>query len=358
MKVLVGLSGGVDSTATAIQLIKQGHEVEGALMTLYKDEYNFTGGGGKGTCFGPGCDDKKIKEAQAISDKLGIKLHIIDVSNNYENIVLDNFRSEYLDGKTPNPCVWCNTYIKFGAFIDSAKSSGITFDKFATGHYSQIEYINNRYALKKGKHLAKDQTYFLYRLSQEQLSNIIFPMGDKEKEDARRITTEYGIDFSQVKESQDFYSGSYSELLDATPIKGNIETLDGKVVGEHNGIFNYTIGQRRGLPGGFSKPIYVIRLDIKRNAVIVGYKEQSYSKAIDIINVVYGKVASFKTGDKAFAKIRSASRETPVTLEYINDDRIRVHFDNEQQGVTPGQSLVLYKDDYVLGGGIMSLILN
>lgn len=353
MKILVGLSGGVDSSVTALRLIEENHEVQGALMTLYNDEkYDFKGGNKRGSCFGAGCDQKKIIEARRVSDKIGIKLNVIDVSSDYEKTVLDNFRSEYLDGKTPNPCIWCNTLIKFGSFIESARRAGLVFDKFATGHYARIEKIGDRYALKRAVDIEKDQTYFLYRLTQKQLSTILFPMGNFYKSETKEFAKKYNLGFDDKKESQDFYSGDYSDLLQTDFMKGEIVNTKNEVLGYHTGVFNYTIGQRKGLGVSSERPLYVISLDARNNRVIVGHREETFKESIDIFNIVYGKLEKIEDGMSVLIKIRSNAGLKKAKVKNIKGG-LRIFFDEPLTGVTPGQSLVMYDDDYVIAGGIM-----
>ena len=244
MKILVGVSGGVDS-AVALHLLKsQGHSVIGAMMKIYDGEVKTIAN----SCYGT---DKIKEEADALANckHVGCEFHCVDLATNFDNIVFNEFKKQYLSGLTPNPCVMCNKLIKFGAFPLKIKKMGIQFDKFATGHYARNEFNEKtgRFELKKGINPKKDQTYFLYRLSQDELSNILFPLGSMQKEEVRDYAIKNSIPVAQKQDSQDFYKGDYSELFDVEPKKGVLKDRYGNILGYHEGIWNYTIGQRKGL---------------------------------------------------------------------------------------------------------------
>lgn len=364
MKILVGMSGGVDSSVTALILKQQGHEVIGATMAIWGDRGVKTKLQNKlpskhGACFGP--DEKEdIEEARRICKQIGIPFYVFDCAEQYEKIVLDNFKKEYLNGHTPNPCVWCNSLIKFDVLPRLAKANGIEFDKFATGHYVGLTEQNNqekqRYILKRGIDLKKDQSYFLYRLTQAQLKNILLPLGDYTKEQIREIAKSNGLEVAQKPDSQDFYSGDYNELLDVEDRIGNIVDPTGKILGKHNGIWNYTVGQRKGLGVSASEPLYVIELRKETNEVVVGFKDKTMKdtlicKNINIIN------KDIPLPQKCLAKIRSTQQPTEVNIEIIDDDTIKIKFDNMQKSISIGQSAVLYDNDILLGGGIITEVL-
>ncbi|MBR4426665.1 MAG: tRNA 2-thiouridine(34) synthase MnmA, partial [Spirochaetales bacterium] len=230
MRVLVGMSGGIDSSVAAYLLKQQGHEVLGVTMSLWKEGRVFHGDFYKDACFSPN-KEKEITETREICGKLGIEHTVLDISDLYESTVLRNFREEYLSGRTPNPCIWCNQKIKFGAMVEYARQAGLKFDKFATGHYARIEEKNGRFCLKRGIDPIKDQSYFLYRLSQRQLGSTLFPLGEMTKKEVREIDVKLGFHPQGHPESQDFYSGSYSDLLGVEPKSGDIVDTDGKVLG-------------------------------------------------------------------------------------------------------------------------------
>ena len=354
-RVLVGMSGGIDSSIAAYLLKKQGYHVSGVTMSLWKDGRAFHGDATKDACFSPN-KKEEIDKAKAICDRLGIEHTVLDISDLYESTVLKNFRDEYLSGRTPNPCIWCNQKIKFGAMVEYAKAAGLQFDYFATGHYARIEQENGRFCLKRGLDPMKDQSYFLYRLSQRQLSTTLFPLGSMTKADVRAIDVELGFHPEGQSESQDFYSGSYADLLDVEPTPGDIVDTEGRVLGRHNGIWNYTIGQRKGLGVSAPKPLYVISLDVAKNRVVVGYEESTVNTTVRATNLNWVSVEELPSSIHASAKIRSTG--TPVACEVSIDsqDRLCAVFDTPVKAATPGQSLVVYDSDKVLVGGIIDSV--
>ncbi len=355
LTVLVGVSGGVDSAVCALKLKQAGYNVIGAMMKVYDGDIKTIAN----SCYGTD-KRKEIEDAKAVCDKIGIEFHLIDCAKEFDELVFEKFKSEYKLGRTPNPCVLCNPLIKFNVFPYLAQQSGLRFDKFATGHYARIEYDIklNKYLLKQGVNTKKDQTYFLYRLSQNKLQNILFPLGEMEKEDVRNFAKENGLIVYNKMDSQDFYKGNYAEIIEAKESKGNIRHISGKILGTHSGIFNYTIGQRKGLKIAYEKPLYVIKFDLDKNEVIVGEKEFTYS------NALFAKDLSWTFYDRdnlpqkisAYAKIRSAGQKSACDI-YIEDDAAKVEFLEPQNAITPGQAVVFYKDDIVLGGGTIESVL-
>lgn len=354
MKILVGLSGGVDSAVAAYLMKKAGHEVIGATMSIWEKGRSFSGLMAGDGCFSPH-EEEDINSAREICGILDIPYHVVDCTAVYKQTVLENFKNEYMSGRTPNPCVWCNAKIKFQALPDAAVKSGIVFDKFATGHYARIVFDekSKSYRLLKGVDPKKDQSYFLYRLGQSQLARIVLPLGDKTKAEIRQIAKEAGLPVGDKPDSQDFYTGDINDILQAEPKPGNFVTKDGKIMGTHKGFWNYTVGQRKGLGISAEKPLYVLGFDKEKNNVIVGFEDQ---------NVCHGLTASTLnwTAGKPLcspvclcAKIRSSQPQTPVKVTPESEDEIRVDFENNQRGVAPGQSVVLYDDDLVVGGGII-----
>ena len=358
MKILVGLSGGVDSAVTALLLKQKGYDVIGATMSIWKErpdlkkpEHTCT----HGACFS--ADEKEdIEAAKKVAEQIGIPFYVVDCKDEYEKVVLDNFKEEYISGRTPNPCIRCNALVKFGVLPTLAKQSGIEFDKFATGHYARVVEENGRFYLKKGIAPHKDQSYFLYKLKQDQLANIMLPLGEYTKEEIRKIAKENGLDVSDKPDSQDFYEGDYNELLGVKEKIGNIVDTDGKVLGQHTGIWNYTIGQRKGIGISAAEPLYVIELRKDTNEVVVGFKDKTFKKSLKAINMNWIAVDKLTEERKATAKIRSTQQPVDVTVKPIDDKSVEVIFDDYQKSIAIGQSVVLYDDDVVIGGGIIDSV--
>ena len=352
-KVLVGLSGGVDSAMAALLLKEQGYEVLGAIMSIWDESMPAPKTPNK-ACLGP--EEADIATAQKVADFLNIPLKVIDCREQYKQIVLGNFKEEYRLGRTPNPCVWCNSYVKFGALPRAALENGISFDKFATGHYALIDF-NPRtglWQLKKGKDESKDQSYFLYRLGQEQLSKTLFPLGAYTKKEIREMALKYALPVADKADSQDFYCGDYNDILKFPPRPGKIVDKTGKIIGEHKGIWNYTIGKRKGLTGGGSpKPLYVIKIDAKNNQIVAGFKEDLFSDKLSVNLVNWCSGSAPRHEFKAMVKIRRQHIPASASIKPLGEDKARIIFDEPQMSVTAGQSAVFYEGDTVLGGGII-----
>lgn len=354
MKILVGLSGGVDSSVAALILKQQGHEVVGATMSIWGKDGMAAKSGHKNACYGP--DEKEdIEEARKIAAQIDIPYYVFNCVEQYEQIVLDNFKSEYIQGRTPNPCVWCNALVKFGVLPLIAKENGIEFDKFATGHYARVEEKDGRFLLKRGIAPHKDQSYFLYRLKQEQLKNIILPLGNYTKDQIRKIAKDNGLEVAEKPDSQDFYDGDYNELLGVKEKDGNIVDLDGKILGHHKGIWNYTIGQRKGIGVSATKPLYVLELRKDTNEVVIGPADKTFKKELTAVNLNWIAFDKLENERKVYAKIRSTQQPTPVTITPNGDD-VDVVFDELQKSIAIGQSVVFYDEDVVLGGGVIDQV--
>ena len=354
MKGLVGLSGGVDSSVAALLLKKQGYDVIGATMSIWGKDGMAAQAGHKNACYGPD-EIEDIEAARKIAEEVGIPYHVVNCVEQYESIVLENFKSEYQNGRTPNPCVWCNAYVKFGALPQMAKAMGIEFDKFATGHYAQVVEENGRYLLKRGVAPKKDQSYFLYRLKQEQLKNIILPLGGYTKEEIRNFARENGMEVAEKPDSQDFYGGDYNELLNFEEKEGNIVDVEGKILGKHKGFWNYTIGQRKGLGVSASEPLYVLALRKDTNEVVVGFADKTFKKSLIATNLNWIAIDGLTESRKSTAKIRSTQQPVDVTLN-PQGDKVEVVFDDLQKSIAIGQSAVFYDGDTVLGGGIIESV--
>ncbi|MBQ3695367.1 MAG: tRNA 2-thiouridine(34) synthase MnmA [Alphaproteobacteria bacterium] len=350
MKIAVGLSGGVDSTLTALLLKEQGHEVVGLTMALYNGDIPNLKVAGD-ACYGP-TEKQDIKEVAAWCKSVGIEHHVINLSEAYKSTVLKYFRDTYLSGETPNPCIMCNAGMKFGLLIDEAKKQ-TDFDAFATGHYARIEKGPDGFILMRGVEAKKDQSYFLYRLTQEQLAHTIFPLGQYTKAQVREMAKERDLAVADKPDSQDFYAGDYADLLQVEDKEGKIVLTDGKVLGKHNGFWHYTIGQRKGLGIAYPEPLYVVDLDPHHNRVIVGTEAETKRTSCNIVRPVWGVLANGKTDFKCLVKYRSAGQLVPAHVFETKDGVFQIDFETPQKSLTPGQSAVLYDGDLVLGGGFI-----
>ena len=357
-KVIVGLSGGVDSSVAAYLLKEDGFDVTGVTMSIW-DGKPAAGSSGKHACYGPD-ENEEIEEARELAAILDIPYHVFDCSQRYKSLVLDYFKLEYLSGRTPNPCVKCNQLIKFGMLPEMARLNGLEFDYFATGHYARVNWSEHhqRFLLKKAMDPQKDQTYFIYRLSQEQLSQLLFPLGNMTKQEVREIASRINLPLSEKEESQDFYSGDYKELLDVEDKPGNIVNSKGAVLGKHNGIWNFTIGQRKGLGVAYSEPLYVIELDPDKNEVIVGTREEIMGSSFFVSDLNWIAFENLKEPIEVKVKIRSAQNETDAIIEPADQGIVKGTFHLPSDGITPGQSAVFYQDEIVVGGGVIDKIIK
>lgn len=356
--VAVGMSGGVDSTMAAYLLKKQGYNVIGVTMSIYNKNTNIPESDKNG-CYGPR-EQKSLEAAKEACKRIGIEHYIINLQNEFKENVIEYFCNTYLDGNTPNPCVMCNSKIKFGALLQKTKESGIDFDYFATGHYVKIakNKSNGRLYIKRALDSKKDQSYFLYRLSQEQLFNLMFPIGEYIKTDLKSIAAEIGFkEYADKKESQDFIEAdNYSILFGDKKIKeGDMVDVNGKIVGKHNGIINYTIGQRKGLNlGGASEILYVVDINPELNLVIVGPKEYLYSRGLIATDLNWMYIEKLEGELECECKVRLSVETIPCLVKTKDNNEVEVMFKEKQTSVKPGQSVVFYHGENLIGGGIIS----
>ncbi|MBT8331491.1 MAG: tRNA 2-thiouridine(34) synthase MnmA [Deltaproteobacteria bacterium] len=354
LKVAVGLSGGVDSSVAAALLQKQNYSVYGTTMEIY-DESQGIDESAKHACYGPG-EKEDVASAAAICEKLNIPFHTIDLRQEYQNHVIQYFRNEYLGGKTPNPCVVCNQKLKFGFLLEKARQAGLEFDYFATGHYARIENAGGRYLLKRAADHSKDQSYFLYGLTQQQLAHTILPLGSHTKQQVREIARSLGLQTAEREESQDFIDGGdYSILFAKNEIKtGDIVDEAGQVLGTHRGIIHNTIGQRRGLGIASDRPLYVHRIDASQNRIIVSNHENLSNGLLAVDLNLIGINRIEQPLNDVQVKIRLRHKAADATVYPAEGRHTRIRFKAPQMSVTPGQSAVIYAGDTVLGGGIIS----
>lgn len=338
-KVLLGMSGGVDSAVSAILLKEQGYEVYGVTLKLWGQE--------------------KVEDAEKICTKLGIEHYRIDAKKEFKERVIDDFICKYKINQTPNPCIECNKYLKFGYMYELAQKMGIEY--LATGHYAKMEYSEKyeRYVIKKAKNLAKDQSYVLYNMPKNLLGKVIFPLGEIEsKEKIREIARNYNLEVANKPDSEDICfipDGDYKKFLeensDIQPKNGKIVNTKGEVLGEHQGLYRYTIGQRKGLGIAYSEPLYVIGFNTDKNELIVGIENELYKSEMLVNNLNLLLVNEIPNSIKVMVKTRYSTKEYPATIKMIEKGTIKVKFDNLVARITPGQSAVFYIEDMVLGGG-------
>jgi len=350
-KVLLGLSGGVDSTAAALLLKEKGYDVTGYYFDI------------------TGCNETGLSEAQTVADQVGIPLLTEDVKDLFEAEVVENFCSEYMAGRTPNPCIVCNPAVKFRRLLDKADEIGAYY--IATGHYARIdaetapdcgEGRQEKYYVKQAANIRKDQSYMLYRLGQEFLSRVIFPLGDfEDKEQIRDIARAVNLSNAEKKDSQeicfvpdDDYAGFLSERgCKSEP--GSYVDASGNVLGRHKGIVHYTIGQRKGLGIALGKPAFVTHIDPAKNEVVLGSNEDLFSAAVYSAGNVFadGSDPAKYDGRKVQAKVRYSARPADAVLKVMEDDSVETVFNEPQRAATPGQSIVWYEGDRVIGGGFI-----
>lgn len=359
--VAVGMSGGVDSSVVAWMLQQQGHRVLGLTMSIWDGTAPLPDEGLSG-CYGPG-EARDIVAARSVAARLGVPHHVIPLAREYAAEVLDYVRAEYRAGRTPNPCARCNRRMKFAMLLTRARELGIAFDRFATGHYARVERdsATGRWLLLRAADRSKDQTYFLSRLSQDQLAQALFPLGALTKDRVKAMAREAGwSDVADKPESQDFIeSRNYGVLFDACDaVPGPIVDTSGRVLGRHKGIVGYTIGQRKGLGiGGTAEPLYVVRIEACSNTLVVGGYQDLFASGLTATDLNWISLPGPPPAPvRVTVKIRQQHREAAATLRAAMRDGApvaEIQFDEPQMSVTPGQTAVFYDDDSVVGSGII-----
>jgi tRNA-specific 2-thiouridylase len=346
------MSGGVDSSVAAALLKEKGYEVIGVTMRVWGGE-KLTWDMARHGCYGPG-EEEDIEDACEVAQLLGIPLYTFDLRREYRAEVLDYVCREYISGRTPNPCVRCNRRVKFDALVEKVRNGGLKFDYIATGHYARVEYDDSRrrYLLKKAIDITKDQTYFLFALSQEQLAHSLFPLGSYNKGEVRNMARAMGLGIADKPESSDFIAGGYSTLVETVPEPGPILDRRGNILGQHRGIAFYTVGQRRGLGISSREPLYVTAIDGERNAIIAGNKEEVYGDELIASELNWIAIEELKRPIEVEAKIRYRQKETEATVTPLDEDRVGVKFKKPQMAITPGQAVVFYNGSVVGGGTI------
>ena len=353
--LLIGLSGGVDSSVAAWLLKEEGWSVTAVTMSIYDGSIPVPQSERSG-CFGPR-DALNAEAARRIAKRIGIPHLHLNLAEAYRKNVLDYFRSEYLSGRTPNPCIQCNRLMKFGLLRDEARRQGIAFERFATGHYARVSWNadTRRHQISRGKDPAKDQSYFLSHLSQEQLADLILPLGNYRKEEIREIASKLGwSDLLDRSESQDFIAcDDYSPLFKERECPpGNFINQEGKVLGRHRGIIHYTIGQRRGIGIGGGIPFYVLKIDSQTHTVTLGGKEELYARELTANQLNWVALPEAPEAPlRVEAQIRQRHQAAPAELIRLDTDAsaVKVRFESPQMSVTPGQIVAFYDGPTVLG---------
>ena len=341
MKILVAMSGGVDSTAAALLLKRQGHDVAGATLDLLPENGN----------------KRDIEDAAAAAAAIGIPHYVFDLKDVFAEKVIGNFCAEYVRGRTPNPCVQCNMFVKFGAMARMAAELG--YGTLATGHYARVCRENGRYFIRRASDAKKDQSYVLYGLTQEQLAHVVFPLADMTKEEIRALAAEAGLNAATRRDSQDIcfikdgdYAGYLCKKQGVVPVPGDFVDADGNPLGRHDGVIYYTVGQRKGLGVTFGEPRYVVAKNAVDNTVTLGKNEDLFVNTVRVRELKLQKLAALDSPVRVTAKTRYSQRETPALL-FPDGEGAALEFDSPVRAPAPGQSAVFYDGDDVVGGGII-----
>ena len=351
-KVVVGMSGGVDSSVAAYLLKEQGYDVIGVTMQIWQDEDVFTQAR-EGGC----CGLSAVDDARRVADRLEIPYYVMNFKADFQKAVIDYFVDEYENGRTPNPCIACNRYVKWESLLQ--RSLEIGADYIATGHYARIAKLpNGRYSIRNSVTAAKDQTYALYNLTQQQLAHTLMPVGDYEKPQSRKIAEDIGLSVATKRDSQDIcfvpdhdYAGFIARETGRESLPGNFVDEEGNIMGQHKGLIHYTIGQRKGLGIPSATPIFVKELRPENNEVVLCKSESLFRRECTVANVNYMAEESLAEPVHAIGKVRYSHAGAPCMIYPQVDGTLRIVFDESQRAMTPGQAAVFYRDDYVLCGG-------
>jgi tRNA-specific 2-thiouridylase len=364
MKIAVAMSGGVDSSAAAAMLKAQGHDLVGFTMQLWNQRRGISVDENGEPLPSRCCSLDDVYDARRVAEELGFPFYVLNLEKEFERDVVQPFVDSYLHGETPIPCVACNSRLKFASLDKLASSLGC--EKVATGHYARVEFdqATNRYRLLRGLDPQKDQSYFLWELTQDQLSRALFPLGESSKSDARQAARDHQLAVAEKKESQEIcfvpdgdYAGfidrylAAEEQTDRLPGPGEIVTTDGAVLATHTGIHRFTIGQRRGIGVAESRPLYVLRIESEKNRVVVGYTDELLSQSFTAAGVNWIAFDNPTAPVRAEVRIRYRHIAAPATITPLDGHRVQIDFDEPQRAITPGQATVFYRGDEVLGGG-------
>ena len=364
MKIAVAMSGGVDSSAAAAILKARGHELVGFTMQLWNQRRGLSVDENGDPLPSRCCSLDDVYDARRVAEEVGFPFYVLNLERDFERDVVQPFITSYLSGETPIPCVSCNTRLKFASLDRLAASLGC--EKVATGHYARVEYdaATNRYRLLRGRNPQKDQSYFLWELTQDQLSRAMFPLGEMSKPEVRDVARQHSLAVAEKQESQEIcfvpdgdYAGFIDRYLDAEgaadriPHEGDLVDSSGKIIGKHTGIHHYTIGQRRGIGIAAERPLYVISIDSAKNRVVVGAPEELLSREFIAAGVNWVAFVDPSEPVAANVRVRYRHEAAPATITSLENSRVQVRFDEPQRAITPGQATVFYRGDEVVGGG-------
>jgi tRNA-uridine 2-sulfurtransferase len=364
MKIAVAMSGGVDSSAAAAILKSEGHELVGFTMQLWNQRRGLSVDAEGEPLPSRCCSLDDVYDARRVAEELGFPFYVLNLEKDFERDVVEPFVASYLDGETPIPCVACNSRLKFASLDRLALSLGC--DKVATGHYARVNFDEKakRYKLMRGRNLQKDQSYFLWELTQAQLARSLFPLGEMSKQDVREVARESRLAVAEKAESQEIcfvpdgdYAGFIDRYLEAegeaerAPGSGEIVNSAGATLGQHQGIHRYTVGQRRGLGLSHERPLYVLQIEAAHNRIIVGEEEELLSREFTAAGVNWIAFDNPPGAVRAEVRVRYRHEAQPATVTPIEEKRARITFDEPQRAITPGQATVFYRGDEVLGGG-------